>query len=166
GTSGGGSGEASSFGKYTGAGSTGGLASGKQESGLWAAHIHAPAGTEQDQAVGVASFPIPLKTKEKVKLNYRNEAEALTATAPCLGSPDEPVISPTGNFCAYRGGGLGAKETGAIGNVDKNTKFFGFESFRGEKITETGEGGAGDIGVDITFRTNQFAETPEAVVEE
>jgi len=101
-----------------------------------------------------------------VKLNYRNETEALAAVAPCLGDPNEPVISPTGNFCAYRGGGLGAKETGAIGNVDKNTKFFGFESFRGEKITETGEGGAGDIGVDITFRTNQFAETPEAVVEE
>jgi hypothetical protein len=169
GTGGGGSGEASSFGKYTGVGSTGGLASGKQESGLWAAHIHAPAGTEQDQAVGVASFPIALKFREKVKLNYRNEAEALTATAPCVGSTSEPVIIPQGNFCAYRGGkGAGSKEAGAgVGNVDKLVKFVFFEGFAGEKIEETGLAGEGDDGILIVFRTNTFnAGVPEAVVEE
>ena len=151
---------ANNFGKYTGAGATGGLASGKQESGLWAATIHAPAGTEQEQAEGVASFPIPLKSKEKVKLNYRDEAEALTATAPCLGSPDEPVISPTGNFCAYRGGGLGSKETGTIGNVDRHAKFVQFQSAQGLAITETGEAGAGSDGVNLIFRTEEFAEEP------
>ena len=162
GTGGGGSGsgEATNFGKYTGAGSTGGLASGKQESGLWAATIHAPAGTEQAEADGAASFPIPLKTKEKVKLNYRNEAEALTATAPCVGSVSEPVIVPTGNFCAYRGGkGAGSKETGTgVGNVDKNvtsTPFF--QGAAGEKIEETGLAGEGDDGVFIVFRTREFS---------
>src|SRR5207244_2267075 len=78
-------GTATNFGVYTGAGATGRLASGKQESGLWSATIHTPAGTEQEQTQGLASFPIPLKSKEKVTLNYRDEAEALTATAPCVG---------------------------------------------------------------------------------
>jgi hypothetical protein len=168
-TGGAGSGEATSFGKYTGAGSTGGLASGKQESGLWAAWIHAPAGTEQAEAEGVASFPIPLKSHEKVTLNYRNEAEALTSTAPCVGSVDEPVISPIGNFCAYRGGkSAGSKEAGTgVGNVDRNARFVHFESGSGEVITETGLAGAGDIGVDIVFRTNQFsAGEPETLTEE
>src|SRR5207245_2151858 len=131
-----GSGEAglaTNFGKYTGAGSTGGLATTKQESGGWSATIHAPAGSEQEQAQGVASFPIPLKNKEEVVVNYRNEAEAKTGTAPCTGSVDEPTVSPTGNFCAYRGGELaGSKETGTnVGNVDKNTKFVFFSSFSG-----------------------------------
>jgi hypothetical protein len=170
GTGGTGSGEASSFGKYTGAGSTGGLASGKQESGVWSATIHAPAGTEQAQAQGVASFPIPLKFHEKIKLNYRNETEALGAVAPCVGSPEEPVIVPTGNFCAYRGGKLvGAKEKGELsGNIDKNvtsTPFFASAS--GEKITETGEAGNGDDGILIVFRTKEFSlETPVTLLEE
>ena len=161
GTGGGGSsGTATNFGVYTGAGATGGLASGKQESGLWSATIHTPAGTEQEQTQGVASFPIPLKTKEKVTLNYRNEAEALTATAPCVGSTSEPVINPVGNFCAYRGGkSAGSKETGTgVGNVDKNvTSRPFFEGFAGEKIEETGLAGEGDDGILIVFRTSEFS---------
>jgi hypothetical protein len=152
-------GEATSFGTYTGAGSSGGLASRKQESGVWAATIHAPAGTEQEEAEGVASFPIPLKFKARVKLNYRDEKEALTATAPCLGSPEEPVVE-SGNFCAYRGGGgPGSKEQGShVGNVDKNvTSIPFFESADGEKITETGEAGEGDDGILIVFRTDEFS---------
>jgi hypothetical protein len=45
---------------------TGGLASGKQESGAWSATILAPEKTRQEQAQGVASFSIPLKYHEKV----------------------------------------------------------------------------------------------------
>ncbi len=164
-----GNGEATNFGKYTN-GSTGGLASGKQESGMWAAWIHVPAGGEQAEAEGVASFPIPLKFHEKVALNYRNEVEALEAKAPCLGTVEEPIIQPTGNFCAYRAGkGVGSKEKGSgVGNVDKNvtsTPFF--QSAAAEKITETGEGGAGDIGVYIVFRTKEFSPTePVTLAEE
>jgi hypothetical protein len=126
--------------------------------------IHAPAGTEQEEADGVASFPIPLKSHEKVALNYRNEQESLEATPPCVGSPAEPVVEPVGNFCAYRGGnGAGSKDKGSgVGNVDKNvtsTPFF--EAFNGDTITETGESGDGDDGVLLVFRTSQFsAETP------
>jgi hypothetical protein len=124
---------------------------------LWAATIHAPAGSFQQQAQGVASFPIPLKFHEKVKLNYRTEPEALLGSAPCTGSVEEPVISPVGNFCAYRGGkSAGAKEGGAVGSVDKEAKFIGFEGSGGEAITETGLAGEGDDGVLIVFRTNTF----------
>ena len=164
------SGEATSFGKYTGVGSTGGLASGKQESGGWSATIHAPAGTKQAQAQGVASFPIPLKFHEKVKLNYRNETEAFAAIPPCLGSVSEPVILATGNFCAYRGGMLvGAKEKGTeLGNIDEHvtsTPFF--TGFSGSKITETGEAGEGDDGILIVFRTEEFSqETPVTLANE
>jgi hypothetical protein len=160
-----GNGEATNFGHYLGATSTGGLASGKQESGGWSVHIQAPAKAEQDQAEAVASFPIPLKFGEKVKLNYRNEKEALLANPPCLGSPSEPVVSPVGNFCAYRGGGsAGIKETGIeVGNVDKNvtpTPFF--MGFMGQKIVETSETGTGhegNEGVLIVFRTIEFSVT-------
>lgn len=91
----------------------------------------------------------------------------MTATAPCLGSPEEPVVS-AGNFCAYRGGkGAGSKETETgVGNVDKNvtsTPFF--ESASGEKITETGEAGAGDDGVFIVFRTSEFSESEPVTVQ-
>jgi hypothetical protein len=161
-------GTATNFGKYTSTGSTGGLASGKQESGLWSAHIHAPATTLQEEAQGVASFPIPLKFHEVVKLNYRNETEALTGTAPCGGSVEEPVITTVGNFCAYRGGNdAGAKESGAAGLVDKNAKFVQFESADGTHITETGTAGQGDDGVLIVFRTTTFSTaTAETVPEE
>jgi hypothetical protein len=151
------SGIATNYGKYTLVGSTGGLASGKQESGGWSANIHAPAASLQEEASGVASFPIPLKFHEKVKLNYRNESEALLGTAPCTGSVEEPVISAVANFCAYRGGkSAGAKEAGAAGSVDKEAKFIGFQGFAGETITETGTAGEGDDGVLIVFRTNTF----------
>ena len=165
-------------------GLTGGLASGKQESGAWSATIHAGAGTAQEQAQGVASFPIPLKIKEKVKLNYRNEAEALAATAPCLGSAGEPVVEK-GNFCAYRGSGsAGIHEKGAgIGPIDRNVQGLTgcgttavptactgtevapkFEGTFGNVITETGEAGEGDVGVLLVFRTTKFSEaTPEAL---
>jgi hypothetical protein len=114
------------------------------------------------QAQGVASFPIPLKNKEAVTLNYRNEAEALSATAPCVGSVAEPIIAPVGNFCAYRGGNsAGMKEKGAgVGNVDKNAKFFAFEAANGDVINlgeKTGTSGDGDAGVAIVFRTNEFS---------
>jgi len=90
---------------------------------VWSATFRAPEGTEQAQAQGVASFPIPLKFHEKVKLNYRNETEALGSIAPCLGSPQEPAVE-NGNFCAYRGGfGFGSKEKGfLVGNVDRNVQ--------------------------------------------
>jgi hypothetical protein len=170
---------ATNFGNYTGAGSTGGLASGKQESGTWAATIHAPAGTEQAQAEGVVSFPIPLKHLEKVKLNYRNEAEAQMAISPCGGSVAEPVIVMVGNFCAYRGGGFGSKEKGVlVGNVDRNVQGLTgcgtaevpvactgaevapkFQASNGENmLTETGEGDAGDIGLVLVFRTTEFSQ--------
>jgi hypothetical protein len=163
---GGGSGTAANFGKYTGSGSTGGLASGKQESGAWSATIHAVAGSKQEEVSGVASFPIPLKFHEVVQLNYRNETEALAATAPCLGSVEEPVVSPVGNFCAYRGGtDPGAKEKGAGGVLDTGVSSTPeFRSFEGTKITETGLSGAGDLGVLISFRTTGFNEAAPAAV--
>jgi len=115
------------------------------------------------QVQGVASFPIPLKFHEKVKLNYRNETEALTSTAPCTGSVDEPVISPPGNFCAYRGGKLPGATEKAPGDENVTSKPF-FSSFGGEKIEETGEAGAGDDGVLIVFRTVPFnTTTPETI---
>ena len=95
----------------------------------------------------------------------------VTGADTCVGSVNEPVIAPQGNFCAYRGGkGAGSKEAGSgVGNVDKNvtSKPF-FESASGEKITETGEAGAGDDGVLIVFRTSEFstAAPVEALVAE
>jgi hypothetical protein len=175
GAGGGSEGFANNFGKYTTNGSTGptgGLKTKQQESGLWAAHIQAPSGAEQDQAEGVASFPIPLKPKEAVTVNYRNETEALSATAPCIGSVAEPVVEPVGNFCAYRGGNTaGIKEKGeGVGNVDKDVKFVTFEAANGDKIApgeKTGTSGDGDDGLLIVFRTNQFNEgAPETVTEE
>ena len=53
-----------------------------------------------------------------------------------------------------------------VGNVDKNvtsTPFF--ESASGEKITETGEAGAGDDGVFIVFRTSEFSESEPVTVQ-
>ena len=95
----------------------------------------------------------------------------MTGADTCVGSVNEPVITPQGNFCAYRSGvGAGSKEAGSgVGNVDKNvtsTPFF--ESASGEKITETGEAGAGDDGVLIVFRTIEFstAAPVEALVAE
>ncbi len=164
---GGGEGIATNYGKYNNGG-TGGLATKQEEEGVWSATIHAPVGTEQEQAQGVASFPIPLKFHEKVTLNYRNEIEALGASPPCIGSVEEPIIETAGNFCAYRGGkGAGSKETGTAGQVDKNAKFAEFEDAAGEKITETGTSGGGDNGVLIVFRTTVFSTTtPEPVTEE
>jgi hypothetical protein len=181
-----GSSEATSFGTYTGATSTGGLASGKQESGAWSAKIHAAAGEEQQEGDGTVSFPIPLKFKEKVKLNYRNEVEALLDVAPCLGSPSEPVVQ-AGNFCAYRGGGgQGSKEKGTlVGNVDRNVQGLTecgsaaspkeckgtevgafFQGPMGSKITETGEAGEGDIGVVLVFRSTEFSVETAVVLKE
>jgi hypothetical protein len=144
---------------YTGAGSTGGLASGKQESGVWSVNIHAPVSSEQQEASGVASFPIPLKRFEGVALNYRDEPTGGSAP-PCSGTVAEPVVSPVGNFCAYRGPlDAGAKEKGVAGQIDKNAKFFGFQSADGETITSTGgTTDKGDLGVLITFRTEPFTE--------
>ena len=159
GSAGGGeAGFANNFGKFAPAqtGATGGLASGKQESGLWSASIHATEASLQQEDAGVASFPIPLKLHEEVALNYRQETGGVTG-APCLGSVEEPVISIAGNFCAYRGGkSAGAKETGTVGSVDKNAAFFGFQGAGGETITTTGTGNEGDDGVLIVFRTTTF----------
>jgi hypothetical protein len=131
------------------------------------------------QAQGVVSFPIPLKHLEKVKLNYRNETESNGAIAPCVGTVNEPVIQPVGNFCAYRGEGFGTKEKGTlVGNVDTNVQGLTgcgttaapttctgtevapkFESFKGEVMaTETGEGNAGVNGLLLVFRTTEFSQ--------
>jgi hypothetical protein len=127
---------------------------------VWSVNIHAPLGSAQQEASGVASFPIPLKHEEKVTLNYRDETNSGSALAPCIGTVAEPVISPVGNFCAYRGTvDLGAKEKGVAGQIDQNASFFGFQSADGEKIVETGSSGKGDDGVLITFRTT-FTEPP------
>jgi hypothetical protein len=127
------------------------------ETGGWSATMRATSGTEQAETQGVVSFPIPLKVGEKVKLNYRNEEQSKTATAPCLGSVNEPLAEP-GNLCVYRGGGgFGSKEKG----IDRNAKFARFEDFFGESFTETGLANSGDQGVDIVFRTTQYdEETP------
>src|SRR5262249_51221074 len=130
--------------------------------------------------------PIPLKFHEKVKLNYRNETEAIISMAPCIGSVSEPVVNPVGNFCAYRGGNnTGSKEKGElVGNVDRNVQGLTgcgtalaptactgtevapkFVAFNGENmLTETGEAGDGDLGLVLVFRTTQFSqEKPEAI---
>jgi hypothetical protein len=160
GSGGGGSGEATNFGVYTGIGATGGLASGKQESGLWSASIYAPAASVQQEARGVASFPIPLKTKAKVKLVYRNEAAAKSAVAPCTGTVEEPIVEK-GNLCVLRGAkDGGAKESGApfsdtgVNEVPQFTGAGGTEA-----LAETGTGGEGDDGVLIVFRTGEFSTT-------
>jgi hypothetical protein len=128
------------------------------ETGGWSATMRAAKGTEQAETQGVVSFPLPLKVGEKVKLNYRDEEQSKTPTAPCLGSVNEPIAEP-GNLCVYRGGaGSGSKEKGE-GSIDNNAKFFKFEDFLGESFTETGFANSGDEGVDIVFRTNQYNET-------
>jgi hypothetical protein len=186
GGSGPGTGQATNFGQFTGTGSTGGLASGKQESGTWSASIWAAPGTSQQQAQGVVSFPIPLKHLESVKLNYRNESESNMATAPCVGTVNEPVIQPVGNFCAYRGEGFGSKEKGSmLGNVDTNVQGLTgcgttavpvactgtevgpkFESAKGEIMTEhTGEGNAGVNGLLLVFRTTKFSQEAAVALE-
>src|SRR5207245_9957895 len=105
----------------------------------------------QVEADGVASFPIPLKNKEEVVVNYRNEKESIEAIPPCTGSVDEPVVSPTGNFCSYCGGKTqGSKETGTgVGNIDKNAKCVFFEGTSGQVIKvgeRTGGANTGDGG--------------------
>jgi hypothetical protein len=127
------------------------------ETGGWSATMRAATGTEQAETQGVASFPIPLKVGEKVKLNYRTEEQSKTPAAPCLGSVNEPIAEP-GNLCAYRGGaGSGSKETGE-GSIDRNAKFVKFEDFFGESFAETGFENSGDLGVDIVFRTTEYNE--------
>jgi hypothetical protein len=116
----------------------------------------------------VASFPIPLKNKEKVALNYRNEKQATESTPPCIGSVPEPVVSPTGNFCAYRGGGVGGVhgllETGIeVGNIDKGVTskpfFVGGGGVFIKETSEPGTGTEGTGGILIVFRTTEFSTT-------
>jgi hypothetical protein len=128
------------------------LASKRSESGIWSATISEAAGAPQTQADGVVSLPIPLAEEEKIIVTYRNEAQALQPTAPCLGSPDEPVAEP-GNLCVYRGSGFGSKEI-----EDKNAKFFDFQDAFGHGIASgtATEGVAGHTGILIVFRTNEF----------
>lgn len=128
------------------------LESKRSESGTWSATISEPAGAPQTQAEGSVSLPIPLSAGEKLKVVYRNEAQALEPKAPCLGSPNDPVAAP-GYLCVYRAGGFGSRES-----EDKNAKFFDFQDALGDSIasgTET-EGAAGRIGILIVFRTNEF----------
>jgi hypothetical protein len=133
------------------------------ESGVWSVHIHAPAKTEQAQADASISYPLMLKEKTSVKLTYRTEPQTEKPAAPCLGAADEPFAEP-GNLCTYRGfKEAGSKEAGVgVGNVDKSTKFERFSSAEGEgPLTTTGLANAGDIGLDLVFRTNEFStETP------
>jgi hypothetical protein len=147
------------------------LKSNGTETGLWSAVIKAPVGTEQQDVHAALSFPIMLKEKTAVELVYRDEAQSLAPSAPCLGSPDEPFVE-AGHLCTYRGTNeAGTKETGAeLGNIDKGVKFTNFSSAQGEEIPNKGKTGlanAGDIGVDIVFRTTVFSkETPLKVTEE
>ena len=119
------------------------------------------------QTDGVVSFPIPLQTNEKIKLNYRNEVQSETPESPCLGTPTEP-IAEAGNLCVYRGGaGLGSKESGP-GTVDQNAHFAMFEDSFGDAYANGSEtsGGAnsGDEGILIVFRTNEYTpETPKTI---
>src|SRR5205807_6180275 len=106
---------------------------------------------------------------------------------PCTGTPNEPVISEPGNFCAYRGTNqAGFKEKSGAGPFDRNVQGLTgcgttatpkactgvetapfFAGFNGIKILETNEAGApneGDEGVLIVFRTTKFSTTtPEAL---
>jgi hypothetical protein len=128
------------------------LGSNKSESGIWSATISEPAGAPQTQVDAVVSLPIPLAEEEKIKITYRNEAQALEPKAPCIGSPNEPVAEP-GNLCVYRGDGSGSKES-----EDKNAKFFDFQDALGDSIasgTET-KGAGGHTGILIVFRTDEF----------
>lgn len=138
----------------------GALQSKRSESGTWSATISEPAGAPQTQADGVVSLPIPLAEEEKVKVVYRDEAQALQPKGPCVGSPNEPVAEP-GNLCVYRGSGFGSKE-----GEDKNVKFFDFQDAVGDSITSGGEteGAAGHTGILIVFRTTEFNASGKPVI--
>jgi hypothetical protein len=142
------------------------------ETGVWAASIHVAAGGVQQAANAALSYPIPLKVNAAVTVTYRTEPQSTTPSAPCLGSPDEPFAEP-GNLCTYRGGAEpGTKELpGAeIGNVDEHAAFSSFADALGEEIPNLGKTGlanAGDIGINIRFRTSEFGkETPVKVAAE
>ena len=136
------------------------LGSKGSESGTWSVTISEPAGAPQTQAEGSISLPIPLSEGERLKVVYRNEAQALEPKAPCVGSPNEPVADP-GYLCVYRAGGFGSRES-----EDKNAKFFDFQDALGDSIasgTET-KGAAGHTGILIVFRTDEFDAAGKPIV--
>jgi hypothetical protein len=96
-------------------------------------------------------------------VNYRNEAEANSPAAPCLGSVNEPA-AVKGNLCVYRG-----KQAGGEAAEDKNI------TEPGEEVTPNGafripqsgfivnkglcnqEGNECNVAFGVVFRTAQFA---------
>ena len=109
------------------------LGSKRSESGTWSATISEPARAPQTQVDGSVSLSIPLSEAERLKVVYRNEAQALEPKAPCLGSPGQPVADP-GNLCVYRGGGLGSRES-----EDKNARLVDFQTALGNSIASGAE---------------------------
>jgi hypothetical protein len=141
------------------------------ETGGWSAHISVPLGGPQAESDGVVSFnpKYPLEPST-LKLNYRNEAEALAPKLPCVGSVNEPQAE-RGNLCVYRGVTFGKeaqdkdiREPNAAGNTE------GFRTAFGEAIASGGEcnkeSGNCQSAVMVVFRTNQFAEPATTTVTE
>jgi len=145
-----------------GIGSFGHLSPKAQEEGGWSVSISAAAGQPQVEEQAAISFPIPLKVNAKYKVTYRNGEQALSPTAPCLGSVNEPN-AVEGNLCVYRG----IESAGSLEKQDKNvTNGAGankppvFLDANGEEIASggetSGEANSGDIAIDLVFRTLEF----------
>jgi hypothetical protein len=81
-----------------------------QETGTWQAHISVPVGGPQAEADAVVAFEpgYPQTEPHSLHLNYRNENEAKSPKAPCLGSVNEPQ-AVKGNLCVYRGEQVGGE---------------------------------------------------------
>jgi hypothetical protein len=135
------------------------------ETGTWSASIAVPNGGPQQQASAVVAFnpQYPQAEPSTLHLNYRNEAEAKSPKAPCLGSVNEPA-AVKGNLCVYRG------ETKGTEGEDKNITEPGAEvapngAFavpQSKFILNGGECNELEsqcrTGVLVVFRTAQFAE--------
>jgi hypothetical protein len=115
------------------------LPSGATESGLWSASLGGPAGAPQQEAEGVASYPIPLCEKEfppllpsgveEVYLTEKESEEPFVYTARGCEESHGPGAQP-GHLCLFTGSGPGATE-----EVWKNVRFVKFEQPDGVQAT-------------------------------
>jgi hypothetical protein len=124
------------------------------ETGTWAAKIQAPTGSRQSKAEGVISFPVKLKSGEKVTEVYRNELESKGPTLPCAGTLENPALEVAeGTLCVYTGGNFGYQES-----EQKEAKFFGFVKPSGVACEQTPKGTctANEGGTFVLFQTNGF----------
>jgi hypothetical protein len=98
-----------------------------------------------------------------LKLNYRNESEAISIIKPCLGAPNEPTAEK-GNLCVYRGSSA-AKEAGDKEIIEPGAEVLPAGTFAtplGEFIAQGGEcakeTGVCQTAVMVIFRTKGFVE--------